>query len=186
MLDAALVYQTAKLDISSLLGKSSPSPPPRSSPPPLHRSISVPVSNTHVQLVNSPSASPASHVSTATAPPSTLHNVPQQAQFATPRPPGPTIPTTTQAQSITSSKRPLPAATHPSASRAKKQNSKWTFDEDELVIQLRGKNMKWDDVSKRLPGRTAIACRLHFQNYVERKTEWNEEMKDRLARLYDR
>ncbi|KAL8817860.1 MAG: hypothetical protein Q9191_008063 [Dirinaria sp. TL-2023a] len=186
MLDAALVYQTAKLDISSLLGKSSPSPPPRSSHPPLHRSISVPASNSHVQPASSPSTSPASHVSTSTAPPSILHNAPQQAQFAPLRPPRSTIPTITQAQSIPSGKRPPPAATHPSASPAKKQNSKWSLDEDELIIQLRGKNMKWDDVSKRLPGRTAIACRLHFQNYLERKPVWNEEMKDKLARLYDR
>ena len=186
MLDAALVYQTAKLDISSLLGKSSPSPPPRPSHPPLSRSISVPASNTHVHVVSSPSISPASYVSTPTAPPNTLHTVPQQSQFTTHHPSGSTLPAIPQAGSASSGKRPPPAVTHPSASPAKKQNSKWSLDEDELIIKLRGKNMKWDDVSKRLPGRTPIACRLHFQNYLERKTPWDEESKDKLARLYDR
>ena len=46
--------------------------------------------------------------------------------------------------------------------------------------------MKWDDISQRMPGRTAIACRLHYQNYLERKTPWDDEKKDKLARLYDR
>ena len=46
--------------------------------------------------------------------------------------------------------------------------------------------MKWEDISKRLPGRSAISCRLHYQNYLERRSEWDEERKNRLARLYER
>ena len=46
--------------------------------------------------------------------------------------------------------------------------------------------MKWEDISKRLPGRSAISCRLHYQNYLERRSEWDEEKKNRLARLYER
>ncbi len=46
--------------------------------------------------------------------------------------------------------------------------------------------MKWEDISNRLPGRTVIACRLHYQNYLERRQPWDEEKKDKLARLYDR
>ena len=67
-----------------------------------------------------------------------------------------------------------------------KRQSKWTSEEDTLIIELRGSNMKWEDISKHLPGRSAISCRLHYQNYLERRSEWDEEKKNRLARLYER
>ncbi|KUJ08451.1 uncharacterized protein LY89DRAFT_330606 [Mollisia scopiformis] len=74
---------------------------------------------------------------------------------------------------------------HPAESPAKKQ-SKWSAEEDSLIIELRGSGMKWEDISKRLPGRSAISCRLHYQNYLERRSEWDEERKNKLARLYER
>ncbi|CRL22041.1 Homeodomain-like [Penicillium camemberti] len=74
---------------------------------------------------------------------------------------------------------------HTSESPAKKQ-SKWSPDEDALIIELRGSGMKWEDISKRLPGRSAISCRLHYQNYLERRSEWDEDKKNKLARLYER
>lgn len=46
--------------------------------------------------------------------------------------------------------------------------------------------MKWEDISRHLPGRSAISCRLRFQNYLERRSEWDEEKKNKLARLYER
>ncbi|CAG7557256.1 unnamed protein product [Fusarium equiseti] len=67
-----------------------------------------------------------------------------------------------------------------------KKQSKWSPEEDALIIELRGKGMKWEDISKRLPGRSAISCRLHYQNYLERRSEWDEERKNKLARLYER
>ncbi|CCC07407.1 unnamed protein product [Sordaria macrospora k-hell] len=73
---------------------------------------------------------------------------------------------------------------HTSESPAKKQ-SKWSPEEDALIIELRGSGMKWDDISKRLPGRSSISCRLHYQNYLERRSEWDEERKNKLARLYE-
>lgn len=76
-------------------------------------------------------------------------------------------------------------APHPAESPAKKQ-SKWTPEEDAVIIELRGSGMKWDDISKRLPGRSAISCRLHYQNYLERRSEWDEDRKNKLARLYER
>jgi hypothetical protein len=75
--------------------------------------------------------------------------------------------------------------THPSESPAKKQ-SKWSPEEDEKIIRLRGDGMKWEDISKQLPGRSAISCRLHYQNYLERRSEWDEDRKNKLARLYER
>lgn len=84
----------------------------------------------------------------------------------------------------TSNKRP--AGPHPAASPAKKKQSKWTSDEDASIIELRGNGMKWEDISKHLPGRSAISCRLRFQNYLERRSEWDEEKKNKLARLYER
>ncbi|KAK4135576.1 hypothetical protein BT67DRAFT_376521, partial [Trichocladium antarcticum] len=80
-------------------------------------------------------------------------------------------------------KRSMPS--HTSESPAKKQ-SKWSPEEDALIIELRGSGMKWDDISKRLPGRSSISCRLHYQNYLERRSEWDEERKNKLARLYER
>ncbi|POS87579.1 hypothetical protein EPUL_001803, partial [Erysiphe pulchra] len=74
---------------------------------------------------------------------------------------------------------------HPAESPAKKQ-SKWSPEEDSLIIELRGRQMKWEDISKRLPGRSAISCRLHYQNYLERRSEWDEERKNKLARIYER
>ncbi|KAI5862338.1 hypothetical protein GGS23DRAFT_93953 [Durotheca rogersii] len=74
---------------------------------------------------------------------------------------------------------------HASDPPAKKQ-SKWSQEEDALIIDLRGRGMKWEDISKRLPGRSAISCRLHYQNYLERRSEWDEEKKNKLARLYER
>ncbi|KAJ5833138.1 hypothetical protein N7474_001449 [Penicillium riverlandense] len=80
-------------------------------------------------------------------------------------------------------KRLQPA--HTSESPAKKQ-SKWSPEEDALIIELRGSGMKWEDISRRLPGRSAISCRLHYQNYLERRSEWDEDKKNKLARLYER
>ncbi|CAG5190090.1 uncharacterized protein ALTATR162_LOCUS12127 [Alternaria atra] len=73
----------------------------------------------------------------------------------------------------------------PDGSPAKKQ-SKWTPEEDNLTIDLRGQGMKWDDIAKRLPGRSSISCRLRYQNYLEKRAIWDEEKKNRLARLYAR
>ncbi|KAK5172568.1 uncharacterized protein LTR77_002688 [Saxophila tyrrhenica] len=78
------------------------------------------------------------------------------------------------------------APPHPAESPAKKKQSKWTPDEDASIIELRGNGMKWEDISKHLPGRSAISCRLRFQNYLERRTEWDDEKKNKLARLYER
>ncbi|KIX99196.1 uncharacterized protein Z520_04772 [Fonsecaea multimorphosa CBS 102226] len=74
---------------------------------------------------------------------------------------------------------------HPIQSPAKKQ-SKWSPEEDAKIIQLRQDGMKWEDISKHLPGRSAISCRLHYQNYLERRSEWDEDRKNKLARLYER
>ncbi|KLJ10126.1 hypothetical protein EMPG_14481 [Blastomyces silverae] len=68
---------------------------------------------------------------------------------------------------------------------AKKQ-SKWSPEEDALIIELRGSGLKWEDISKKLPGRSALSCRLHYQNYLERRSEWDEDRKNKLARLYER
>jgi hypothetical protein len=93
------------------------------------------------------------------------------------------IPPHVLAPTGTGGKRSMPS--HPSESPAKKQ-SKWSQEEDAIIIDLRGSGMKWEDISKRLPGRSAISCRLHYQNYLERRSEWDDERKNKLARLYER
>ena len=84
-----------------------------------------------------------------------------------------------------SAKRPRLSSPPPITQPAKRQ-SKWTAEEDAVIIELRGTGMKWEDISRRLPGRSAISCRLHYQNYLERRSEWDDEKKNRLARLYER
>lgn len=69
---------------------------------------------------------------------------------------------------------------------AQKKTSKWTQEEDELTVELRGSGMKWEDIAKRIPGRSAISCRLRYQNYLEKRAHWDEEKKNKLARLYVR
>ncbi|KAF2811669.1 uncharacterized protein BDZ99DRAFT_440567, partial [Mytilinidion resinicola] len=73
----------------------------------------------------------------------------------------------------------------PEESPAKRQ-SKWGQEEDNLIIELRGTGMKWEDIAKHFPGRSAIACRLRYQNYLEKRAVWDEEKKNKLARLYAR
>ncbi|KAK0253039.1 hypothetical protein LTS09_011949 [Friedmanniomyces endolithicus] len=85
-----------------------------------------------------------------------------------------------------SNKRLAPPQPLPGESPAKKKQSKWSADEDAAIVELRGSGMKWEDVSRHLAGRSAISCRLRFQNYLERRAEWDEEKKNKLARLYER
>ncbi|KAF9774920.1 hypothetical protein IL306_007026, partial [Fusarium sp. DS 682] len=82
-----------------------------------------------------------------------------------------------------SGRRGMPphAADHPPV----KKQSKWSLEEDALINELRGRNMDWEDISKRLPGRSTNACRLHYRNYLERQSGWDEERKNKLARLYE-
>ncbi|OCK73761.1 hypothetical protein K432DRAFT_430407 [Lepidopterella palustris CBS 459.81] len=90
--------------------------------------------------------------------------------------PGPHAPSVKRAASQT----PLPEE-----SIAEKR-PKWTPEDDNLIIELRDASMKWDDIAKRFSGRTSIACRLRYQNYLEKRDFRDEEEKDRLARLYNR
>lgn len=107
-------------------------------------------------------------------------------------PPARTVTTTT---SLVPAKRSAshlnPPSSHHHNTRATdshpaKKQSKWSPYEDSKIISLRAEGMKWEDISRHLPGRSAISCRLHYQNYLERRSEWDEDRKDRLARLYER
>lgn len=115
-------------------------------------------------------------------PPITGYARPYASAPSDPRPPLPPIGLSRSSSS--SNKRLAPP--HPAESPAKKKQTKWTADEDAAIIELRGNGMKWEDISKHLPGRSAISCRLRFQNYLERRSEWDEEKKNKLARLYER
>jgi len=68
----------------------------------------------------------------------------------------------------------------------KRHHGKWTPEEDNIAIELRRQGMKWEDIAKHIPGRSAISCRLRYQNYSEKRPDWNEEKKNKLARLYNR
>jgi hypothetical protein len=136
------------------------------------RTVKVDISHLLRASDSNESSPPASHQATnsaGSAPPTTI---------------AASAPPYAAAQSSgTGGKRSMPA--RPTETPAKKQ-SKWSPEEDALIIDLRGSGMKWEDISKRLPGRSAISCRLHYQNYLERRSEWDEERKNKLARLYER
>ena len=118
-----------------------------------------------------------------TGPPPQFRPLYSGAPVANVIPPGPTgsnVSPPSQMLKRATSHTPLPEE-----SPAKKQ-SKWTPEEDNLTIELRGQGMKWDDIAKRLPGRSSISCRLRYQNYLEKRAVWDEEKKNKLARLYAR
>ena len=99
--------------------------------------------------------------------------------------PGPPLPSKEKQHPVTIlEKRFLPADERipPLA----KKRSKWSPAEDAEIIKLRGSGMKWEDISKKMRGRSGISCRLHYQNYLERRSEWDEEKRNKLARVYDR
>ncbi|EDN09607.1 predicted protein [Histoplasma mississippiense (nom. inval.)] len=67
-----------------------------------------------------------------------------------------------------------------------KKKPQWSSEEDVHIIELRGGGMTWEDISEKLPGRSAMSCRLHYQNYLERRGEWREDLKTKLTLLYER
>ncbi|KAK2741450.1 hypothetical protein FQN57_005583 [Myotisia sp. PD_48] len=105
-------------------------------------------------------------------------------QSAPPQPPPEQISPQQPASSLVPMKRPR-TSPPPGKERIKKQ-SKWSPEEDMMITHLRGRGMKWEDISKKLPNRSPISCRLHYQNYLERRSDWDEDKKNKLARLYER
>lgn len=105
----------------------------------------------------------------------------------------PRVPTEQQQRPLTPSHILRPGAlasrqtdSHRMPGKRARRQSKWTQAEDERMIELRGSGMKWEDISRNLPGRSSISCRLHYQNYLERRSEWDEDRRDKLAQLYER
>lgn len=45
--------------------------------------------------------------------------------------------------------------------------------------------MNWGEVSKHMPGRSAMSCRLRYRNYVKSRHGWSQERKDKLVQLYE-
>ncbi len=45
--------------------------------------------------------------------------------------------------------------------------------------------VSWGDIAARLEGRTATSCRLHYQKYLEKRLDWDEEKKNEFARRYE-
>ncbi|TQB68627.1 hypothetical protein MPDQ_003140 [Monascus purpureus] len=157
------ILPSAKVDISLLL-----KPEDEEETAPVTTAASLPP-----RPVLGPPAMTATMTTTAAAPPA----------VAAPAPLTSLPPLSAKVSPSVPAKRIQPA--HSSESPAKKQ-SKWSPEEDAFIIELRGRGMKWEDISKRLPGRSAISCRLHYQNYLERRSEWDEDKKNKLARLYER
>ena len=72
---------------------------------------------------------------------------------------------------------------------AKKQ-SRWSLEEDTLLLELRGKHMGWKYISSRL-NRSCSSCRQRYHIHLKEDEcdelfEWDEERKNELARWYKR
>jgi hypothetical protein len=63
-----------------------------------------------------------------------------------------------------------------------KYRTKWSSEEDATIIRQREGGKRWKDISLQLPGRSAMACRLRYQNYLEK----TEDAKNKLASAYNR
>lgn len=62
--------------------------------------------------------------------------------------------------------------------------SKWTDDENKLLVELVGKKKKWKDISKYFPGRSTDSCRVHFGQYLD-EPSLDDEMKTNFAKAYE-
>ena len=178
MIQEVLVSPTAKLDISKLLKSSpSPSPPPSAtSRPSYSRSFSVAANEGVTRGVTSPTPSTASLHSTSRLPSGPLTaprhpSVGGQAPLLIPAP---------------GSKRTASTSPQESRQASKKPTRQWSNADSDELLRLRNDNMKWEDIARHFPNRTSTACRLRYQNYLERKYNWTDEKKAKLARLYDR
>ena len=190
-----LLSPVAKLDIKDLIEESASSPHRTSHSSTFSRSSSLASPNTqYSHTPSSPASCSLSHYSTTTAAPNifgsqSVHGV----QQVLPQPPPP-LSNTAQAvfqqnpglnPAAASTKRPPPNGNRTSGS-PNRSKGKWTPAEDAKIIVLRGRGMKWDDISQEIPGRSPISCRLHYQNYLEKRADWDEEQRNKLARVYDR
>lgn len=178
MLQAVLVSPTAKLDISRLVEHSpspspSPSPPPTSttSLPPLSRSFSIPatVDQSRVNTSHNTSSIPQYYATTGVS-----HPVPHQEVLA----PLSTV--------VSGNKRTASSSPHELQQPNKKPPRQWSDSDSDELVKLRGQNMKWEDIARRFPNRSHVACRLRYQNYMERKYHWTDDKNGKLARLYER
>ena len=62
----------------------------------------------------------------------------------------------------------------------------WSREEDDTLIDLRGQDMSWKDISRQLTGRSDVSCRLHYQNYLERSGNWSDDKRNEFAETYER
>ncbi|EXA31111.1 hypothetical protein FOVG_17593 [Fusarium oxysporum f. sp. pisi HDV247] len=67
-----------------------------------------------------------------------------------------------------------------------KKRGKWSREENALIIKLRRCKTTWNNISNHLPGRSATGCRQHYQAHLEGRSEGDEELKNKPARLYER
>jgi hypothetical protein len=60
----------------------------------------------------------------------------------------------------------------------------WLPEEDKTIVYLRNQGRGWLAISKHLNERSSTACRLRYQNYLERWDTWDDDSKTQLAKQY--
>lgn len=206
--DARLPKRLAQMDIRDLIKHESDTIPKvkNTSPPSsqMHRKDNTPIFRSSISLPSLPaphpvlpspsdlrkftqgsSAPPSSHAAFCTQP--GQQPLPSHQVFQTPvyQQAQPHQQVSCWPNSLTPNKRASPPDDNRSGPPPKRQ-SKWNPEEDRKIIAYRGQGMKWSEISARLYPRTEIGCRLHYQNYLEKRSDWDEEKKNKLARVYER
>lgn len=62
---------------------------------------------------------------------------------------------------------------------------KWSAEEDLQLLELRARKVTWEQISKKFHSRSALSCRLHYQNYLT-KIDWDEDKLNELAKCYEK
>lgn len=62
----------------------------------------------------------------------------------------------------------------------------WTSEENRLLAKLRNDGLSWEAMSNKMDGRSAVACRQHYQATFEDVKHKEEDKMDKLAAAYER
>lgn len=62
----------------------------------------------------------------------------------------------------------------------------WSDEEDKKLVDLRRKGLAWTAISRELPGRTYLACRLRFGNHLSPLDKWPGNCQSHVAGYYNR
>lgn len=75
-----------------------------------------------------------------------------------------------------------PSAPEVEKHREVKRRSKWSQEENELLLTLRDSGIMWADIRERLRGRTLDSCRFHYWELLDKKRLYQRRKRQKLLR----